>query len=412
MRLVTWNEKDFPDLTPAQVRSDARAMAKLVRGGATIIGAQEIGDPSDLEALKAAFPGWRVIGGRPTPILLDPDRFEVLETWHVQTHEGKAGISPHRGYTAATVGVRRPRGLSAAFTVINTHYVSGAWTAGHRPDLAWRREKWNTHHRAIADAIALEHVHGRDVFVIGDMNRVSYDPATLAKGAYTLAKHGLDHIVYAPAVRPQVRKVTRRVIRRDLHTDHAPVVATFTFTGKDTTMPTPPWRLAKSLETLRTEVNNRWPTRNKASDGTIGNAEHASRDSDHNPWVKDGTMGVVTAIDLTDDEAVADVIARTLVARRDRRIKYVIFNRTIWRSYDKPGIPAWTPAPYSGVNAHLKHVHVSVQSDKARYDSTAPWGLTLTRVARARRLLKAALVRRPKDAAKIRTALEALKGLR
>lgn len=174
------------------------------------------------------------------------------------------------------------------------------------------------------------------------------------------------------------------------------------------------WRLAHSLEALRDEVNQRWPNRSKASDGTIGDAAHASRDSDHNPWVQDGTMGVVTAMDITDDGDIAEIIVRTLVARRDPRVKYLIHNRQIWRSYAKPGIPAWTPGPYDGVNAHLKHVHVSVQSDRPRYDSVASWGILLppTRVARARELLKVALRKRPRDAAKIRAALDSIKGLR
>lgn len=147
---------------------------------------------------------------------------------------------------------------------------------------------------------------------------------------------------------------------------------------KDTTMT---WRLAESLDALRDEVNARWPNRSKVSDGTIGDAAHASRDSDHNPWVKDGTTGVVTAMDVTDDGNIAEVIVATLVKRRDPRVKYLIHNRQIWRSYDKPGIPAWTPAPYTGDNPHLKHVHVSVNSDKADYDSRAPWGIKVEKQA-------------------------------
>ena len=140
------------------------------------------------------------------------------------------------------------------------------------------------------------------------------------------------------------------------------------------------YRRAKSLDKLVAEVNARFPNRSKTSDGWIGDAAHASRDSDHNPWVKDGDVGVVTAEDITEDDApgvpeIADFIVKTLVKRRDRRVKYLIHESTIWRSYDKPGIPAWTPAPYSGTNAHIKHVHVSVQPMKSLYDSVAPWGI-------------------------------------
>lgn len=63
------------------------------------------------------------------------------------------------------------------------------------------------------------------------------------------------------------------------------------------------WRVASSLLVLRSQVDALWPGRRKDSDGTIGDANHALSDSDHNPWVKDGLMGVVTAMDITHDPA-------------------------------------------------------------------------------------------------------------
>ena len=63
------------------------------------------------------------------------------------------------------------------------------------------------------------------------------------------------------------------------------------------------WRVAKSLEHLRTQVNNAFPNRSKASDGTIGDISHQGRESDHNPWVVDAGIGVVTALDVTHDPA-------------------------------------------------------------------------------------------------------------
>lgn len=136
------------------------------------------------------------------------------------------------------------------------------------------------------------------------------------------------------------------------------------------------WRLARSLVVLGEEVNRRFPNRSKASDGTIGDADHSSRTSDHNP----NSAGVVCARDITEDDApgvpeIADFIVATIVRRKDRRVKYLIHEGRIWRSYDKPGIPAWTSAPYDGPNGHFKHVHVSVGPDAGRYDSTAGWGI-------------------------------------
>ena len=139
------------------------------------------------------------------------------------------------------------------------------------------------------------------------------------------------------------------------------------------------WRVAKSLDTLLGQINALSPNRDKSSDGGIGNAEHASRSSDHNPWVMDANVGIVTARDFTNDPAHgvnSQDLADTLVASRDPRIKYVISNRKICSGsgQDKP---AWVWRPYTGTNPHNHHCHVSVKSDKPHYDSTVPWEITL-----------------------------------
>jgi len=136
------------------------------------------------------------------------------------------------------------------------------------------------------------------------------------------------------------------------------------------------WRLAKSLETLRSQANAAVPNRSKAEDGTIGDAAHASRTSDHNP----NPDGVVCALDLTHDPAggfdsynFADVLRQ----QRDTRIKYVISNKKIFygpRSPSHGGDPAsqWKWESYNGVNPHTKHVHISV-GDARYYDKTDAW---------------------------------------
>lgn len=137
-----------------------------------------------------------------------------------------------------------------------------------------------------------------------------------------------------------------------------------------------PWRVAQSLVTLRDQVNEQFPKRSKASDGTIGDAEHATRDSDHNPWVKDGNMGVVTAMDITHDPANgcdAGKLAEAIRGSKDKRVKYIIWNRRIANASSISGKPAWAWRPYKGKNPHDHHVHISVQDTKSRYDSTAAW---------------------------------------
>lgn len=134
------------------------------------------------------------------------------------------------------------------------------------------------------------------------------------------------------------------------------------------------WRVAKSLLTLRGQIDQRFPKRSKASDGTIGDPSHQSRKSDHNPWVTNGGIGVVTAMDVTNDPehgCSAQQLVDALVQSRDPRIKYIIWNRHIVSSSVQP----WTWRPYTGANPHDKHFHLSVLPEPAKYDALTPWSI-------------------------------------
>jgi hypothetical protein len=135
------------------------------------------------------------------------------------------------------------------------------------------------------------------------------------------------------------------------------------------------WRTAKALDQLLAQVNALAPFRSKKADGAIGDEAHATRSSDHNPWVKDGAIGVVTARDFTHDPANgfdAYKFAEGLKTNADNRLKYIISNKRIWN----PAIsPDWRP--YTGANAHSQHTHVSVRPQKAFYDDSRPWKLPM-----------------------------------
>lgn len=134
------------------------------------------------------------------------------------------------------------------------------------------------------------------------------------------------------------------------------------------------WRVARSLDVLLNQFNAACPRRSKASDGSIGDVAHASRDSDHNAWYG---PGIVTARDYTHDPANGmdiDVITDQLAASRDPRIKYIIANAYILDS--RPGNNPWKWVKYSGSNAHRKHFHLSVMNN-ASCDNTSTWQLPM-----------------------------------
>lgn len=140
------------------------------------------------------------------------------------------------------------------------------------------------------------------------------------------------------------------------------------------------WRVAESLETLRKQLNTAFPNRSKISDGGIGDARHqASKSSDHNPHVRDSKgIGVVTARDFTHDPKNGldcNKLAQWLIESRDKRIKYIIWNKRILSSKNSP----WKWRPYSGSNAHSHHLHLSVDADPKLYDSTKLWDLDVAK---------------------------------
>jgi peptidoglycan hydrolase-like protein with peptidoglycan-binding domain len=132
------------------------------------------------------------------------------------------------------------------------------------------------------------------------------------------------------------------------------------------------WRVAKSLLTLRDQIDDRYPHRSKASDGFIGDEDHQNRNSDHNPWYG---PGIVTAGDFTHDVNFGidiDAFTDELVASRDPRIKYIIANGLILSGANGP-FP-WVWREYNGPNDHSIHFHLSVVASPLCDDET-PWNI-------------------------------------
>ena len=111
--------------------------------------------------------------------------------------------------------------------------------------------------------------------------------------------------------------------------------------------------IAPAAKSILTQATLYRPNRSRASDGTLGDAAHRKRISDHNP----NARGIVLASDLTDDPDLgmdAHAWIRWRVARGDRRIKYAISNGEWW----EPDGHAWRR--YTGRNPHVTHVHTSI----------------------------------------------------
>ena len=118
--------------------------------------------------------------------------------------------------------------------------------------------------------------------------------------------------------------------------------------------------LCKAGETLRDQVNAKYPDRDKTSDGWVADARHIAQGTSNHIPLK--PTGVVRALDIDKDLSgrpkpdlmpyLADQLRS--IAKTDGRIDYLIFNSKIASKKKN-----WAWRPYSGVNAHKHHLHIS-----------------------------------------------------
>lgn len=132
-------------------------------------------------------------------------------------------------------------------------------------------------------------------------------------------------------------------------------------------------RLVAGGVTLRDQVNKKWPSRSKRSDGWIGDSAHQARNSDHNP----DKNGWVHAIDIDHNflgsnrgAPEAERFANQLIqlAREGKdsgRLKYVVYNNRIASGTHRNQYWTWR----AGNWGHTQHIHVSF-TDKAQRDGS------------------------------------------
>lgn len=107
--------------------------------------------------------------------------------------------------------------------------------------------------------------------------------------------------------------------------------------------------LAPSLVRLRSEIDRRWPHRDRRADGWIGDAAHAARVSQHDPDQK----GCVHAIDVDKDGIDVPTVLHATI--RNPATWYVIWDHHIWSTTH-----GWVRRAYTGASPHTDHIHVSI----------------------------------------------------
>lgn len=143
------------------------------------------------------------------------------------------------------------------------------------------------------------------------------------------------------------------------------------------------WTLVPCLQEFREQINEVAPTRDRASDGVIGDYNHQKGDSSHNPddtgrnnaeWDtdpdgKEEVRAVDIDIDFNQPGITADRLVNHLLhyARNGTFwwIRYIIYNEKI---YSKG--TGYAERNYTGSNKHKQHIHINSDFTQAADNKT------------------------------------------
>lgn len=142
------------------------------------------------------------------------------------------------------------------------------------------------------------------------------------------------------------------------------------------------WQLTLGLQNLRSQVNARWPNRDKASDGSIGDTAHQASTSGHNrddtsgsrpAWNGDAdSTAEVRAWDCDNDFRETGTSGQDVIDHIRRLpglagvLRYMIYNRRMYHARD-----GFAPTPYDGPSPHTEHIHFEGAWSQAADNNTS-----------------------------------------
>jgi hypothetical protein len=134
------------------------------------------------------------------------------------------------------------------------------------------------------------------------------------------------------------------------------------------------WVLIPCLKALFAEFDRIAPSRDHASDGSIGDTVHQNEVSDHNP----DEVGRVPILDvdntLRESDLTMERVVQFLLGRcrsgAEKRLRYIIYWGRIWSASS-----GWVQKTYTGASPHTEHAHFSASYETKLEASTASWHL-------------------------------------
>lgn len=138
-----------------------------------------------------------------------------------------------------------------------------------------------------------------------------------------------------------------------------------------------------------------WPKRRKSSDGLLPSLAHLKQNpnSDHNTGL---------AADLTHDPKNGVDCKKIFEAlKKDKRVKYLIFNKRIW-------IRGRGEKAYTGSNSHRSHIHISIRDGYG--SDVSPWFAWVEKPAKKKPIKKKATPKPKKKPAVKQPEISKVKG--
>lgn len=123
-------------------------------------------------------------------------------------------------------------------------------------------------------------------------------------------------------------------------------------------------KLAPSLHNLFRELDDRWPHRDRRTDGWYADPK-VRKSVGHNP----GHNGYSHAIDV-DKDGINPMWIISNITRREGVLWYIIWNRHLYSATYN-----WQERPYTGPNPHTDHMHIEIRQADFAEQWQGWWGI-------------------------------------
>jgi hypothetical protein len=123
------------------------------------------------------------------------------------------------------------------------------------------------------------------------------------------------------------------------------------------------WKPHEAIPVFFAQVNERWPGRDKSSDGVVGDYLHQQRESDHNPdeegWVKAMDIDKDLRGDPEDMDTLAEQLLEYARTRQpgSERLKNIVYKDRVASGTYADRFWVWR---YDSSLEHFSHMHVSL----------------------------------------------------